>query len=77
MPIHRVTCAECGLSATYIQNGDRGLTSFLEESAAELCVRGQAAASEEQSVLERVVNCDHLTEAIAAAVFDPKRTAAG
>jgi len=66
MPIHRVSCVECGLAATRVRSGDRGLTSFSEEAAAALCLRGRDAVAA-QSVLESVAQCEHLAAAIAEA----------
>ncbi|MDZ4690211.1 hypothetical protein [Terricaulis sp.] len=70
MPIHRVTCSECGLSATHIQSGDRGVTSFLEFSAGARCSLGGDALARGVSPIAAVAQCPKLKDAIAQALKD-------
>ncbi|MCL4713596.1 MAG: hypothetical protein KJZ75_01715 [Hyphomonadaceae bacterium] len=77
MPIHRVTCAECGLAATHVQSGDRGVTSFSEEEAGEKCSRGVAAREAGDAPLRQVARCEHLKRAIADAIDEFKARTRG
>jgi hypothetical protein len=76
MPIHRVTCAECGLAATHISCAKRGVTSFSEFSAGARCGLGNAAIALGASPMTPVVQCPNLQEAIAQAIKESDETQA-
>jgi hypothetical protein len=66
MALFRITCSRCGLTATHIQSGDRGVTSFDTDEGAARCEEGKAAKLAGDSVPARVVQCEHLKQALQA-----------
>jgi len=68
MPIFRVTCACCGLAATHIASGDRGLTSFDAEECMSRCESGRAAKATGVSFMPCELDCPHLKAAVRARI---------
>jgi hypothetical protein len=60
----RVTCGECGLAATHIRSGDRGVTSFDPDECVARCWAGMEAQAQGEPAMARVLACKHLTTAL-------------
>ena len=60
----RVTCGLCGLSATHIRSGPRGVTSFDADECAVRCQKGRDAAGAGEPAVASVAGCEHLIEAL-------------
>ena len=60
MPIVRVTCDQCGLCATYVQSGDRGVASFDADEGEARCKKGREVKCAGESSIASVAACEHL-----------------
>jgi hypothetical protein len=57
-------CGACGVSATHIRSGGRGVTSLDAEECAVKCPRGRAATADGDNAVASVGACEHLAEAL-------------
>jgi hypothetical protein len=64
MPMFRVICGECGLAATHIRSGDRGVTSFDPDECVARCKAGIEAQAAGEPAVAHVLACKHLTIAL-------------
>lgn len=66
MPMFRVSCEQCGLSATHIRGGDQGVTSVDPDECAVRCPAGWAAQATGDNAALCVGACEHLLAAVRA-----------
>ena len=60
MPMFRVLCGECGLAATHIRSGDRGVTSFDPDECVARCKAGIEAQAAGEPAVAAV--CENLAD---------------
>lgn len=71
MPMFRIMCGRCGLSATQILSGGLGVTSVDAEQCALRCDIGREAKLSGDPIAASVGKCPHLLTALAACGREP------